>query len=37
VLLISVLLFIYRRVVQDRQPILLREKAPVMPPAVAGS
>ena len=34
VLLISVLLFVYRRAVQDRAPIRLREDAPAMPDAV---
>ena len=33
VLLISVLLFVYRRVVQDRAPVRLREDAPAMPDA----
>ena len=33
VLLISVLLYVFRRVVQDRQSISLREEAPPMPPA----
>ena len=31
VLLISVLLYAFRRVVQDRQPLRLREEAPVLP------
>ena len=33
VLLISVLLYVFRRVVQDRQSISLREEAPPIPPA----
>jgi amino acid transporter len=33
VLLVSVLLFVYRRVVQDRGPLRLRESAPSEPPA----
>ena len=36
VLLISVLLFVYRRAVQDRAPIKLREDAPATPDAVDG-
>jgi amino acid transporter len=36
VLLISVLLFVYRRAVQDRAPIRLREDAPATPDAVDG-
>jgi amino acid transporter len=36
VLLISVLLFIFRRVVQDGHPIVLREETPAMPPARVG-
>ena len=31
VLLVSVLLFLFRRVVQDKQPITLREEAATMP------
>jgi amino acid transporter len=31
VLLISVLLFVFRRVVQDKQPVRLREETPTMP------
>jgi len=37
VLLISVLLYIFRRIVQDRQSIVLREEAPALPPAGAGA
>ena len=33
VLLISVLLYFFRRVVQDRQSIVLREETPALPPA----
>jgi amino acid transporter len=36
VLLISVLLFVYRRVVQDHAPIKLREDAPATPDSVDG-
>jgi len=36
VLLVSVLLYIFRRVVQDRQSITLREEAPSVPPAGTG-
>lgn len=36
VLLISVLLYAYRRVVQDRAPIRLREQVPATPDAVEG-
>jgi amino acid transporter len=36
VLLISVLLYLFRRIVQDRQPILLREETPLMPATGAG-
>jgi amino acid transporter len=36
VLMISVVLYIFRRTVQDRQPIRLREEAPLMPPATTG-
>ena len=34
VLLISVLLFVFRRRVQDKQPVHLRDDTPTMPPAV---
>jgi hypothetical protein len=34
VLLISVLLYIFRRVFQDGKPIALREETPVLPPPV---
>jgi len=37
VLLISVLLYIFRRVVQDRQSITLRDETPTLPPAGAGA
>jgi len=37
VLLISVLLYIFRRIVQDRQSIALREETPALPPAGAGA
>lgn len=37
VLLISVLLYIFRRVVQDGRSITLREEAPSMPPARTGA
>jgi hypothetical protein len=37
VLLISVLLYFFRRVVQDRQSIVLREETPAVPPARAAS
>jgi amino acid transporter len=37
VLLISVLLYAYRRVVQDRAPITLRETVPATPDAVEGA
>ena len=36
VLLISVLLYAYRRVIQDRAPITLRENVPATPDAVEG-
>jgi hypothetical protein len=35
VLLISVLLYVYRRVVQDHQSVRLREMPPPLPPAGA--
>jgi hypothetical protein len=35
VLLISILLYIFRRVFQDGKPIALREETPVLPPAGA--
>jgi amino acid transporter len=34
-LLISILLFAYRRVVQDKTPLRLREETPTMPPDAA--
>jgi amino acid transporter len=34
VLLVSIVLFIFRRAVQDKRPIRLREDTPDMPPAV---
>ena len=35
VLLVSVLLFLFRRIVQDRHKVVLREETPDMPPTVA--
>jgi len=36
VLLISVLLYLYRRIVQDRQSVVFREKVPATPPTGGG-